>query len=219
VDDATLGLDSGGLGSPYDLSNLYGADPFYIDAFNYPVYSSGGTPTTTGLPNIDDVVNTVVNTGLNTLDNAIAQAINNGGSSGTVDPVPTQNQITSTILKPVSDALQVPAVLSSAPTLSALLSFLQQGQAKWMQFAQSYPSSRMTGAVNTLAPYWTNLTAAISAALAKLGVTVPATPTIPGTNIPMPGSTTTRPPSLLGGMSNTTLLLLGGLVFLAMRKR
>lgn len=203
-DASTLPLDSG------DLYN-----PTFVDAFdpNYPGYFN---PTGTVVGSIEQTVQNTINSGLATLDTAIRNAIGgNSPGSTSVDPVPVQNQITATVLAPVSAALQMQQVLASAPSLQALYTFLVTGEQRWLQFIQQYPSARATAAQQTLAPYFSGLKTRIQSELAKFGQSPTGTPggTIPGTNIPLPTPST----GILAG-GGLGLLALGGLAWFLLRR-
>jgi hypothetical protein len=147
----------------------------------------------------------IVDSGTNAVSNAIQQDLNKGSNA---DPVPMQNTVLNTVLAPVSNALGMTAVQTSVSALQALASFLNAGQAQWNAWLQAHPSSRATGAQNTLAPYFQRLNLAIQTYLGQMGATVPV---IPGTGIPLQ-------PGIFGSMSTTTLLLLGVGAYLLLRR-
>lgn len=160
----------------------------------------------------NDQIAAAINAGDVALQNSIAQAV--VGNPSSVDPVPTQNLILQTVLAPVSAALQNAGIVNSVPALQTLGQFLSAQQAQWMTFARKYPSSRMTGAINTLAPYWTNLGNAIANDIVKLGGTPTTVPGLPGVTIP--GNILSN---LFGSTSTTTLLLAGLAIWFVMRGR
>lgn len=161
---------------------------------------------------LDDIyagVGQTIQQGMSSLDAAIRNALGSG-SGGAADPVPVQDQVLSMVLAPVSSAVQIPAVMESAPTLQALYSFLTGAERRWLDFLRANWSDRAAGAQQTLAPYFSGLETKLQTGLARLG----SSPTgyIPGTNIPFPTGA-----AVAGG--GIGLLLGLGAMALLMRKR